>query len=153
MADKSGTSQGVVLDVLTQLKDAGLIAATVAPSQVDATDVVLDLGTGILQGELHVDVSEIEVASTDEGYTIVLEGSNDEDFSGTSRIAPLAVMKLGAAATIGTNAEDTGLGKFIRYFRNYWNEETYRYIRLNTIVEGTVASGINFTAALLMRRM
>ena len=52
------------------LKDAGLIAATATES------TILDIGGGVIDDFLVIDVTAVEVASADEKYTIHLEGSN-----------------------------------------------------------------------------
>ena len=58
------------------LKDAGLVAADAA-GQVDSSDVIADLGAGLVMGNLVVDVTAIEIADNDENYVISLQGSSN----------------------------------------------------------------------------
>lgn len=123
-------------DDALSLKDAGLVAATTT----EAT--ILDLGAGLVDGNLVLDVSAIEVASTDEKYTIHLEGSNVAAM--TSGSVTLANIPLGNE-TAPADA-DTATGRFVVPFRNEQNGTTYRYVRIYTLVAGTIATGINFSA-------
>ncbi|MEO5742287.1 MAG: hypothetical protein ABIS29_17000, partial [Vicinamibacterales bacterium] len=74
-------------DNATLLKAAGLVAASAAGS------VILDLGDAIMEADLVIDVSALEVASNDEIYTISLEGSNVAAM--TSGSVELAKISLG----------------------------------------------------------
>jgi len=118
------------------LKAAGLIAATATES------VILDLGAGLVDADLVIDVSAIEVATGDEKYTIHLEGSNVAAM--TSGSVTLANIPMGNKTDPSDAA--TGTGRFIVPFRNEQNGATYRYVRIYTLVAGTVATGINFMA-------
>lgn len=123
------------------LKDAGLVASTTTES------TILDLGAGIVDGFLIVDVSAVEVASTDEIYLICLEGSNVAAM--TSGSVTLAQIEMGNA-TAPADA-DTSTGRFAIPFRNEQNGTVYRYVRIYTEVAGTVATGINFSAFVAKR--
>ena len=134
-------------DTLLELKAAGLVAASAAGS------LILDLGGGgqtwpaVWFGDLIVDVSAIEVASLDEGFTIVLSGSSSPTFaSGIEEIARLtigSVVGMGAAATVVSD-----IGRYVIPVCNERNGRTYRYFRIFTIVAGTIATGINYSARL-----
>jgi len=123
-------------DDALSLKDAGLVATTTT----EAT--IVDLGAGLVDGYLVIDVSAVEVASTDEIYLICLEGSNVAAM--TSGSVTLASIEMGNA-TAPADA-DTGTGRFVVPFRNEQNGTTYRYVRIYTEVAGTIATGINFLA-------
>lgn len=123
-------------DAALSLKAAGLVAASAAES------TILDLGSGLVDGNLVIDVTAVEVASTDEIYTVCLEGSNVADM--TSGSVCLARIELGNA-TAPADA-DTGTGRFVVPFRNEQNDTIYRYVRIYTAVAGLVATGINFSA-------
>ncbi len=58
-----------VFDSDLEMKAAALVGASVDGD-------ILDLGTGIVDGFLVLDVSAVEVATGDEIYTISVEGSN-----------------------------------------------------------------------------
>lgn len=123
-------------DDALSLKDAGLVAETTTES------TILDLGAGLVCGHLVLDVSAVEVASTDEIYRVCLEGSNTAAM--TSGSVCLAQIELGNA-TAPADA-DTGTGRFVVCFRNEQNGTTYRYVRLYTEVAGSIATGINYSA-------
>lgn len=123
------------------LKDAGLVATTTT----EAT--ILDLGPGIVDGFLVLDVSAVEVASTDEIYLICLEGSTVAAM--TSGSVTLAQIEMGNS-TAPADA-DTSTGRFAIPFRNEQNGTVYRYVRIYTEVAGTVATGINFSAFVAKR--
>jgi hypothetical protein len=118
------------------LKSAGLVAATTTES------TILNLGTGLVDGYLVIDVTAVEVATGDEKYTIHLEGSNVAAM--TSGSVSLAAFFMGNL----TNPMDaaTGTGRFVIPFRNEQNGTTYGYVRIYTLVAGTIATGINFSA-------
>lgn len=128
-------------DHATLLKAAGLVAATAAGS------VIIDLGDGLMNADLVIDVAALEVATGDEIYTITLEGSDVADMSSGSVI--LAEKRLG---NVPAPADaDTGLGRHLVPVRNELAGEIYRYVRIHTAVAGTIATGINYTAFLAKR--
>lgn len=129
-------------DDALNLKDAGLVAATAAGTEV------IDLGDGFMDGYIVIDVTALEVASTDEVYTISLEGSNVAALaSGSVQLAQAPVMgNAGAPAD-----QDTAVGRFVVPFTNEQNGELYRYVRIHTLVAGAVATGINYSAFLAKR--
>lgn len=123
------------------LKDAGLVASSAAES------TIVDLGAGFVDGFLVVDVSALEVASTDEIYTICLEGSNVAAM--TSGSVCLAMFEMGNAAAPAD--ADTTTGRYIIPFTNEQVGTCYRYVRIYTRVAGTIATGINYTAFIAKR--
>ena len=123
------------------LKDAGLVATTTTES------TILDLGSGLVDGYLVLDVSAAEVASTDEIYLVCLEGSNVAAM--TSGSVTLAQLEMGNA-TAPADA-DTSTGRFVIPFRNEQNGTLYRYVRIYTEDAGQVATGINFSAFIAKR--
>lgn len=128
-------------DDALSLKDAGLVAATTTES------VILDLGAGLVDGLLVLDVTACEVATGDEKYTIHLEGSNVAAM--TSGSVSLAVTFMGNLTAPMDAA--TGTGRFAVPFRNEQNGTTYRYVRIYTLVAGNIATGINFSAFVAKR--
>lgn len=135
----SGNNNFLYDDALS-LRDASLLAATATET------TILDLGAGLVDGNLVIDVSAIEVASGNEKYTIHLEGSNVAAM--TSGSVTLANIPLGNATDPADAA--TGTGRFVVPFRNEQNGTNYRYVRIYTLVAGTIATGINFAAFLAM---
>lgn len=135
----SGNNNFLYDDALS-LRDASLLAATATET------TILDLGAGLVYGNLVIDVSAIEVATGNEKYTIHLEGSNVAAM--TSGSVTLANIPLGNATDPADAA--TGTGRFVVPFRNEQNGTNYRYVRIYTLVAGTIATGINFSAFLAM---
>lgn len=127
-------------DHATLLKAAGLVAAS-------ADGTILDLGEGVFDGFLVIDVTAIEVAGGDEKYTVSVEGSSVAAM--TSLSVELACKRLGNLTVPMDNA--TGVGRFVVPFRNEENGVLKRYVRLSTLVVGAIATGINFTAFLAKR--
>lgn len=133
-----------MIDSTMILKDAGLVAASAAGTVASAAKIV-NVGAGLVEGLLVVDVSAIEVDAT-ELYSIALQGSDVSDFStGDEVIVELANLNLGANEVIGGNADST-VGRYMVPFRNEYKGTIYPYVRLYTTVAGTVATGINFKA-------
>lgn len=129
-----------------EFKDAGLVAASAA-AQVDSVAKVVDVGTGLFKGCMILDVTALEIASDDEIYDIVVQGSSDSDFGTDTNIVELAAMNLSAAEVKRTDCnKDDSTGRFKIYFDNE-NDGTFcRYLRLYTVVAGAVATGINYSA-------
>lgn len=127
-------------------EDLTLAASDVV--QFAAADVEIDLGSGYYEGVLVVDVSSIETASTDENYTFILEGGTVSGF-GSGSIDTLAWKRLEHASSVGTvgaqNVTHTA-GRYMLHFCNMIDEKMYRYVRLNVIIAGTIATGITFSA-------
>lgn len=145
-------NQDATLDANLQLKDAGLIAAT-AVTTVGGSAVTIDLGSAKFQkGRVIVDVSACEVATGDEAYRIQLQGSETSNFSTAYE---LATRILGDSSVSG-QAIDTAVGsRHVLYFDNVAHTSAsvtggepkpMRYLRLRTVVSGTIATGINYTA-------
>ena len=131
-----------MIDYTHILKDAGLVAADAA-GQVDSVDKIVNLGAGLVEGHLVIDVTAIEIASDDEKYAIKLQGSSSATFADT--IEDLAILELGAAEVIGGD-QDSTTGRYIVPFRTEKNGTTYQYVRVYTDVGGTIATGVNFSA-------
>lgn len=131
-------------DVLTQLKDAGLIAAT-GNATVGGSAKVLDLGTGRVDSRVIIDLTALEIDTGDEVYTIQLQGSNALAFG--SSVVNIAEKKLGKAALTGESVDST-LGRYEMPFSNDVDGVLYEFVRIHVIVVGTIATGINFTAFL-----
>lgn len=136
-------------DVNLQLKDAGLVAADAAAT-VGGSAKVLDLGVGLVEGDIIIDASAIEIATGDERYTIIAQFSSSATFA--SDIVIGSCIPIGDGSTIatafgssGVDVDDTA-GRYILPFRNERNGTWYRYMRLWTDVSGTIASGINYVA-------
>lgn len=128
-------------DHATLLKAAGLVATSAAGS------VIIDLGAGLMNADLVIDISALEVATGDEIYTVSLEGSNVAAM--TSGSVTLAEKQFG---NVPAPADaDTAVGRHLVPITNELNGTLYRYVRLYTTVAGDVATGINYSAFLAKR--
>lgn len=135
------------LDTLLQLKDAGLVAASAAATVASVAKIIDLGGAGETEFEVLIDISAIETGSTDEIYTIMIEGSNSATFA--SGIEDLCLLRVGhATALTGGNDTTSLVGRYRVPGRNERNGTFYRYVRAYTLVVGTIATGINYTAYL-----
>lgn len=126
------------------LKAAGLIAASAAGS------VIADLGAGLIKGEVQIDVTALEIDTNDEIYDIVLQLSSDSDFGTDTNIRDRCSLTLCAAEVQRSDANsDSVVGRYFLPFDNEMASTKYRYARIYTVVAGTIASGINYTARLV----
>lgn len=130
-------------DANLEFKDAGLIAADDA-AQVDSADKIVDLGEGLFEGDLVVDVTAIEIASNDERYDIGIQLSDSSTFA--SGIVQGPILALGALETLIGADTDSTTGRYVLPFRNEVNGTWYRYARVYINVTGNIATGINFSA-------
>ena len=124
------------------MKAAGLIAASAAVA------TVIDCGSSTVKvkGDLIIDVSALEIASNDEIYDIVLQGSTVAAFATDTAIRDLCSLTLAAAEVQRTDANgDSVVGRYVLPFSNESAGTTYRYLRIYTVVAGTIATGINYT--------
>jgi hypothetical protein len=137
-------------DADLELKDAGVIGSSAA-AQVDSAAKVLDLGTGLVEGNIVVDVSALEIDSNDEVYEIVPQLTNTAAFATATAIQDAPLLNLSAKELKRTDSDkDDTTGRYIIPFRNEVGGTVYRYLRLYTYVAGTIAGGggINYSAYL-----
>lgn len=135
-------TQPFIYDVNLKLKTAGLVAVT-------TNETSIDLGGKAGVFLVFIDIDVIEVASDDESYIVAIQGSTDDITFYT-----LAEREFGAFQAVDTQTIDTAIGREVLAVRNVrrvpstanGREQILRYVRLRTIVTGTVATGINFTA-------
>lgn len=104
---------------------------------------ILDLGAGLVDGYLVLDVTAIETGSGNEIYTISLEGSNVAAM--TSGSVCLA-KKVFGNLVVPMDAALSAAGRYVVPFRNEENGTTFRYVRLSTLIAGTISTGISFSA-------
>jgi hypothetical protein len=131
------TRNSFLYDADLSLKAAGLVAATANGS------TILDLGDGLVDGCVVIDLTACEVATGDEIYTISLEGSNVAAMdSGSVCLARKTFGNL----VVPMDAALSAAGRYVIPFRNEEAGTIYRYVRIHTTVAGTVATGINYSA-------
>lgn len=128
-------------DTALSAKAAGLLATSTDGS-------IIDLGAGLVDGFLVIDLTACEVASGDERYTVSLEGSNASDMaSGSVCLAK----KVFGNLVVPMDAALSASGRYVIPFRNEEGGSTFRYVRLSTLIAGTIATGINFSAFIAKR--
>ena len=134
-------------DDALNLKDAALVAASADES------VIVDIGNGFVDAFLVIDVSAIETDSSNETYAIILEGSPDAAFGTAANITALTrtVMGHSSGTALAPTGTTTTTGRFAVPFTNEVNGTMYRYLRLRTVVAGTVGTGINYSAFVAKR--
>ncbi len=128
-------------DDALEMKAAGLVAAS-------ADGSIVDLGEGLVDGFLVIDMTACEIASGNEIYTISLEGSNVAAMSSGS---VCLAKKVFGNLVVPMDAALSASGRYVIPFRNEEGGTTFRYVRLSTLVAGTIATGINFSAFLAKR--
>jgi len=134
-----------IFDADMEFKDAGLVG-TSAAAEVDGSAKYVDVGTGHFKGQMIIDVSALEIATGDESYDIVIQGSNTTAFTAAG-IVDLCEMNVGAKGAKRSDCDkDDATGRFKLFFDNENNGTYYQYIRIFTVVAGTVATGINYAA-------
>lgn len=93
------------------------------------------------------DIAAIDVGTGNELYNLVLQGSNVADFA--SGVENLAVLNLGHTSTRLGSGKTSLVGRYQVPVTNELNGVTYKYVRLNVLISGTVASsGFGFTSYL-----
>lgn len=114
-----------------ELKAAGLVAA-------DTNHTAVEVGTCAFAVRLAW--TACEVASNDELYHILVEANTEAATTTWTRIGHLAC--LGASQVTGGVTATAATGEIVAGF---YNPNNYQ-IRLSTYVNGTIATGINFSA-------
>lgn len=132
-----------IQDALMEFKDAGLIAASAA-AQVDGGNKIVNVGVAYFKAKMLVDVTAIEIASNDEHYRILVQGSTSASFA--SGIETLGALDLGATEVRDGGAQDSTTGRYEIPFNNTQNGVCYPYLRVYTFVGGSIATGINYIA-------
>ena len=133
-----------MIDYTHILKDAGLVAAS-APGTISGEAKIVNLGAGLVEGVMVVDVTAIEIASNNEFYKISLQGSSESDFA--SDYEDLSILELGPAETLSGDTDST-IGRYKVPFRTERNGTVYKYVRSYTHVSGEVSTGINYSCHL-----
>lgn len=119
------------------LKAAG---AAVTSSAAIATIVDTNNGASgnpsIFRADAVIDITALDVASTNETYDIIVQVSNSSSFA--SGVVNACALKVGT--TVAGSSADSTVGRYILPFSNEVNGTIYRYVRLYTLVAGTTPS-------------
>ena len=131
-----------VYDNKLLLKAAGLIAASAAVA------TIIDLGAGgRVDGTVIVDTTAVEIDTGNEMYTILVQVSDTADFTtGSPKIKNVSALRIGHSSVTLNDASEGAIGRYELPFTNEFNGVAYRYLRLYTLVVGTIATGINYKA-------
>ena len=125
-----------------KLKDAGAVTSS-GYGTVDEESKVVNLGAGLVRGNLVVDISAIKVSAKDEKYVLHLMGGTDASFTGQ---VSLASKELGAHGALEGN-RDSKLSRIVIPFQNEERGIIYPYVRVRHVIAGSSPS-INYTARL-----
>ena len=131
------------------LDDSGLtLKASAAVTSSAAGSVIADLGDGLVQGNLIVDVTAIDIATNDEMYDIVLQLSPDAAFGTAGNIQDAVAINLSCKEAKRTDSDkDDVIGRYVVPFSNEFGGTVYRYARIYTVVNTTGCS-ITYAARL-----
>lgn len=136
-----------MFDVNLRLKDAYLVAASAA-AQVSSSNKILDMGLARFDARAILDFTAIEVDTGNELYTILVQGSSSSSFA--SSVVNLGAMLVGHSSTSLETVSSAATQRREIAFTNEVNGVVYQYIRVYVIVAGTIATGINFTANMVV---
>lgn len=121
------------------LADGAAAITADGQTQVGGAAAEKKLGPGRFEGVLIVDVSAIDIASTDEVYHLCLQGAASGDDAFTT-VETLAQITLGATAARPGGAIDSVIGRYEIPFITEQHDTTYSWVRLYVDVGGTTPS-------------
>jgi hypothetical protein len=126
-------------DSQTQLSDeTGAITASAA-GQVGGSAKVIDWGLNTrVDAQAIIDISAIDIASGDELYTFLIQGSSVSNFA--SNVQNLAAVNFGKTAVRPGGAIDSLVGRYEIGFTNEQAGVMYQYCRLFRVLAGTSPS-------------
>jgi len=131
-----------MLDTEHILKDAGEETAS-GFGQVDGSAKVVNLGNGLVRGNVILDISAVKISAKDEKYSIHLMGGTNASFSNE---VSLCSKELGHNASLQGNV-DSKLSRVVLPFQNEERGNVYPFIRIKHVLSGTSPS-INYQARL-----
>ena len=118
---------------------------------------IVDLGDGVVEGYMIVDVDAIDVDEADLLYELWLQGSQEAAFDTAGLVRNLAGVELGEGTllTNGTpGAGDQGAAgdRYVVPFRNVINGVVYRYVRFYQEIAGGTTPLLTSTVWLSIKR-
>lgn len=135
----------------TGVYDDALIFKASAAVTSSAAASIIDTGPGIGHrvGRVDVNITAIDIASNDEIYQIVVQGSPDAAFGTAGNVVELATLSVGCKeAKITDSDRDDAVGNRTIYFDNLDETGTpLRYLRLWTVA-AIASSSITYSARL-----
>ena len=125
-------------DAATELKDGGSVQTTASAGNVASVPRIVNVGVAFAAMVAVIDIDAIDLASGDEGYTIIVQGSTVADFS--TDVVTLVSARAGKAAVINESA-DRGVGRIQRPFYNTVDGlKPYPFLRAFMTPVGTTPS-------------
>jgi len=142
------------------LDSAGAVSAIVASQAGTLLDVaqIIDLGDGIVEGYMIVDIDDIEVvAAEDLLYEIWLQAAQSATFATAGLVRNLAGLELGAGtlltnATAATGDQGADGERYVVPFRNVIAGVVYRYVRVYQEIANGTGETITDTIWLSIKR-
>jgi hypothetical protein len=141
------------------LTSAGAVSAIVESQVGKVLDVakIVDLGDGLVEGYMIVDIDAILCSAADVLYEIFLQGSQSATFATAGEVRNLAALELGAGelltnATATTGDQGAAGDRYVVPFRNEINGTVYRYVRAYQQLADGTGETITDTIWLAMKR-
>lgn len=141
------------------LTSAGVVSAITASQEGKVLDVakIVDLGDGLVEGYMIVDIDAIDVAAADELYEIFLQGSQSATFATAGAVRNLAALELGSGEKLTNGTATTGDqgaagDRYVVPFRNEINGTVYRYVRAYQEIANGTGETITDTIWLTLKR-
>lgn len=163
MGTQANTQHSYTFDSLTELHDGGSVTSSDI-GQVDGADQILDFGSTDSNGVEHVaytqadwivDIASIERDTADEAYNLLIQLADDNaDFSMATTVVVKAAFSVGEEVGGDTTAQDaTFIGRNVIGIDNQFEGTVFRFLRLFTVVAGTIGgTGIVFESWLSVKR-
>ena len=124
------------------LKDSSLVTAS-GNGSVDGSAKVVNLGNGLVRGNMHIDITRIDINDNDEIYRLHLMGGSDSSF--TNEVS-LCELELGAKEVVEGN-QDNLISRFVLPFQNEQAGVVYPHVRVRHEIAGT-SPKLNYSARL-----
>lgn len=141
------------------LDSSGEVSAIVESQEGKVLDVaqIIDLGDGIVEGYMIVDIDAIDVDEADELYEIWLQGAQSATFATAGLVRNLAGLELGAGELLTNETSTTGDqgaagDRYVVPFRNVINGEVFRYVRAYLEIADGTGESITTTIWLSIKR-
>jgi len=125
------------------LEDGAAARTASGYGSIAAAAKTVNLGNGLVRGNVVIDVSDMTMQSNDELYQLHLMGGDDSDF--TKEVA-LATLEIGCMEVI-EGSKDSKIGRYILAFENEQNGVIFPYVRIRHAISGTTPS-LTYTARL-----
>ena len=141
------------------LDSAAAVSAIVASQAGKVLDVakIIDLGDGLVEGYMIVDLDAIVRTAADESYFIKLQAAQSATFATAGLVRDIAHLQLGAGELLGnatatTGDQGTAGERYVIPFRNEIAGVVYRYVRVYLLIANGTGETITTTIWLTIKR-